>query len=274
MARFVSDLRDQMTGMGAYKESNAERIHKALDSLSNQRTLDQLKTWRETMKPYLYKHVEGDTSPQFAGPLMERVENFMGQHSPEGVAAMKQADREYSIQKLSEAMNKRFNKAIGQAGAANSGLNTGNKLQQAMVALRDNEKAMRGLSDEEKAFVEKAATATVPEGMLRYVAHLFGGGGGLGALATGLGVGAIHGPATGGATTALGLGAKVLHNEIKKDQANRFRDMILERSQYVPGRPPPTGLQKFLQAQPVTAPSLIGMQMNSPTSFNSGYTAQ
>jgi hypothetical protein len=133
-----------------------------------------------------------------------------------------------------------------QAGSTHSGLNLRNELQKAVKSrLAEKEGASQfsraGFNDAERAALD---TFTRGQGAtsrtLGYFDKVLGGGGGLGALATGVGGGGLAsnyfkddpgtGAAIGGGAALTGLALRLLGNRRAAGDINRLREMIGQRN--------------------------------------------
>src|SRR6185503_12038515 len=116
-----------------------------------------------------------------------------------------------------------------RAATTDSGMNVGNKIRQNVATYLGSNEA-KYLSAETKADLEKIVRGTWTQNGMRAVAHLLGGGGGLGMLA-----GGTAGYEAGGwpgalAGAAVGRGAKMLNNRSVTKQAEQVGRNIRTRS--------------------------------------------
>lgn len=151
---------------------------------------------------------------------------------------MKEANANYNAASQSGKIDKKTVDAEIRAGAANSGMNTGNTIRQRMadVAIRPAER--RGLLPEEVETAKRIAMGSRTENALRKGGNMLGGGGGSAALVSGaIGMGAAGaytqdpGSAfTGLALPALGLAMRGMGNRMTTKQAQKLSDAIRNRA--------------------------------------------
>lgn len=186
----------------------------------------------------------------------EAVDNI----SEKGVGILQAADREYSISKTLEALNKRFSKIEDQTASANSGKNLGNKYRQGLTSLK-NSGDIRGLKSDELKQIDRVIQGSTLENALRNYSNRLGGGGGLGQtfLGAGLGGTAYGMGADPQTSAALGLGlgasgavARAMANRLTARQANKLREMVAARSALAEGLPrrPSVGILGGLSTLP------------------------
>jgi len=128
--------------------------------------------------------------------------------------------------------------AIRRAKASNSGKNIGNTLRQRAASILENPKKTKGFTAEEIAALEKVATGTATQNLLRDVGNLLGGGGGLGNFVSGGAAGtlgyAVGGwpgaAALGGTAFLAGRGAKWASNRSTLNALRKVDEMSRKRS--------------------------------------------
>lgn len=135
-------------------------------------------------------------------------------------------------------------KATDSASAANSGLNSGNKIRAAFSSAVNDARKTRGLSDAEVAALQKTVDGTFAGNTKRYLANTLGGGGGIGGLVAGRIIGGLAGAGAGasadggrGALEGGTVGAMLLANLLRRSynksvtgQASNLSQSILSRS--------------------------------------------
>jgi hypothetical protein len=231
------------------RPSNAGSIHAAIDEIKSPATagaadVADLVAGRQSIKELLGKP---DTNKAGAFVALNKIENAIEQNSPGTMAKIREADKNYAAVKANEALDKRLAKAELRASATDSGMNVGNKIRQNVATYLDSNEA-RYLSAETKADLEKIVKGTWTQNGMRAVAHLLGGGGGIGMLA-----GGTAGYEAGGwpgavAGAAVGRGFKIVNNRSVAKQAERVAQNIRLRS--------PLGQQNPLVLPPTTNAAL------------------
>jgi hypothetical protein len=150
--------------------------------------------------------------------------------SPTAAHGILQAGRaDYSTAKLAEALDSKLTKAELQASGTYSGLNQQNAIKQKVTQFLNSDES-RSLNTTERAAAEAVVNGTAPEKVVRFVANLLGGGGGMGTLASGAAGHALAGP--GGLLAPLaGFGLNRLGAAMTRKQADRLSEMIRSRPQ-------------------------------------------
>ena len=113
-------------------------------------------------------------------------------------------------------------KAQNTAGATHSGGNLENELRKGVRSLINNPKQLRGFSAEEKLALQSFARGSSSSNVLRRIGKLFGGGGGLGQLASSAMGAAVAGPLGMFGAPAIGMAA----NKLGSAKAMRGLDQI------------------------------------------------
>jgi hypothetical protein len=213
------------------RPSNASSIHDAVKELKMPATagsadVADLVAGRQSIKELLAKP---DTNKAGAFVALGKIENAIEKTSPGTMAKIREADKNYAATKASEALDKRVASAELRAAGENSGMNVGNKIRQQVTNYLLSNDA-RYLSAETKADLEKIVRGTASQNLVRQVANLLGGGGGLGMLA-----GGAAGYQTGGvpgaiAGAAAGRALKMANNRSVVKQAEQVAEAIRRRS--------------------------------------------
>lgn len=190
-----------------------------------------------------------DANKAGAFVALQKIEKAIEQNSPGTMKSIREADKNYAAARAVESLDKRSAKAELRAAASDSGMNVGNKIRQNVATFLGSNEA-RYLSAETKADLEKIVRGTASQNLMRHVANLLGGGGGLGMLA-----GGTAGYEAGGwpgalAGAAVGRGFKLANNRSILNQTERAAQNIRMRS--------PLGQQNPLVLPPVLNPLLSG----------------
>lgn len=248
LTNLADDITTTLNNRGI-RPSNAGSIHAAVDEIKIPATagaadVADLVAARQSIKELLGKH---DTNKAGAFVALNKIEQAIEQNSPGTMRAIREADKNYSAAKAVESLDKRLAKAELQAAGEHSGQNVGNKIRQQVTSFLNSSEA-KYLSAETKADLEKIVRGTASQNIMRQVANLLGGGGGLGMLA-----GGTAGYQAGGwpgamAGAALGRGAKILNNRSVTKQAEQVARNIRLRS--------PIGQQNPLVLPAMTNPLL------------------
>ena len=241
-------------------------------------TIDDLHAIRQSL---------GNTAQNFNKPtdqkaaviLIKEIDDFIANADPASVVAgpAAEAGRVWSDAMGNYAAGSKSNKLKGleddaelQAIATNSGLNVDNKLRQLAALIVRKPTLSSGFTEAEigqlRAVAGEGAKA---RNALRWFANVLGGGGGLGALVTGLGGAAVTGmgaPAVIGAgAIGTGLAAKVAANKITRGKMGRVDEAVRQRSPFYqeqvatsPVKPTAPGTVKML------APRGIGGLVTQP----------
>lgn len=161
----------------------------------------------------------------------------------EAAALYKTGRGNYAAAMRSGEITGRAELADLRAAAANSGRNIDNATRQRFVNIVADESQARGFNPAEIGAAENVVRGTPGMNTARYIAHLLGGGGGLGqAMTTGVGAGigatagAVVGqPFAGGAIGAtippiIGAIAKKLSNTLTTKQVEKLDELVRSRS--------------------------------------------
>jgi hypothetical protein len=129
-------------------------------------------------------------------------------------------------------------RAETRAQAANSGRNIDNTIRSKVASVLEKPKEVSGFSDAELAALNGVVEGGAGRNTARYIANLFGGGGGIGqsgmaAIGAGLGGagGGIPGAIVGGVIpAAIGSGAKAIANALAKRDLRSVDELLRKRS--------------------------------------------
>jgi hypothetical protein len=140
------------------------------------------------------------------------------------------ARQNYAIGKTAERVEKKLRDADLAAGSNYSGGNINNATRQKLRPLLTNKKQGRGLTDEDLSLIETAVTGSRIGNTVRAGGKLLGGGGGLGALASGSIGHVLGGPVAALAVPAAGYAIKRVGDKITQKNADKIVKNILSRS--------------------------------------------
>lgn len=186
------------------------------------------------------------TEQMAAKRAIERLDEFLLGPDPSSVVAgpapaaakaIREAQGNYAAAKRSERITGAQERAELNAAVANSGQNIDNQIRQRMRDLITRPKEARGYSDEELAQMYSIAEGTPATNSARFVGNLLGGGGGLGAVASGA-VGGMTGGSFGGPAGAVigagvplvGYGSKKLAAALVNRQVGNLDEVVRQRS--------------------------------------------
>jgi hypothetical protein len=168
------------------RPSTADKIHNAVQEIrtpANAAAPDvaDLVAARQNVKSLLGSPDANKAGATVALPM---IESAIEQQSPGTMAQIREADKNWSAVKASDAVDKRLARADLRAGGEHSGANIGNKVRQQITNyLLSNES--RFLPPQARSDLEKVVKGTATQNAVRTVANILGGGGGLGMLAGG-----------------------------------------------------------------------------------------
>ena len=250
--QIANDLRDTLNRKGI-RPSNAAGIHNAVEEIRTPATagapdVADLVAARQSIKGLL-----GDPSTNKAGAFvaLNKIEKEIEAASPGTMKTLGELDKNWGAVKANEALDKRLARADLRAAGEHSGMNVGNKIRQQVTNyLLSNE--AKYLSPETKADLEKIVKGTAGQNLVRHVANLLGGGGGLGMLAGGTAgyeAGGLPGAIAG---AAAGRAFKMINNRSVVKQAERAAEAIRRRS--------PMGQATPFIAPPLTSVSLAALR--------------
>lgn len=248
--KLVDEIRFQL-GQDGIVEIGAPKTYRILDELGappegSTAPLAGLEAARRAFQKSGGRDFANPTDQEAARRVVGRLDDFMGSPDPASVVAgpaaaagetVAAARGNYAAAKRSERLQGIEDSADLRAAAADSGLNTENALRQRAVSLLQSPKDIAGYSPAERAAIEAVARGTAAANTLRFVGNLLGGGGGLGAVASGA-VGGMAGSAFGGPagmvmgalSPALGLGAKKVAAALARARLNAADEMVRRRS--------------------------------------------
>jgi hypothetical protein len=249
----ADDLRDTLNKQNI-RPANAPDIHAAVDQIRNPATkgapdVVDLMAARDNIKGLLGAPGKNSAGAAIAGP---KINAAIEQYAPGTVDTLGKLDRDWSIIKANEALDKRMARAELQAGGEHSGMNVGNRVRQNVANYLNNNES-KYLSPENRAELEKVVKGTWTQNGLRLVSNLLGGGGGLGSTMLGM-AGQAAGIYTGhpemSALPFAGFGARTMANRLTQRQAENAAAAMRNRSNYAKANPPP----------PPTPPTLTPFQ--------------
>lgn len=137
-------------------------------------------------------------------------------------AKLEEARGNWSAAKQSEKLDKKIQKAEMQADTSNSGMNVENRIRTQMGRIAIDPREARGLTADEVAKAKAIAEGTKSQNALRAAGNMLGGGGGLGAVVTGI--------PSAGMAPAAGFALKILSNSMTLKQAERLSEAVRLRA--------------------------------------------
>lgn len=149
-------------------------------------------------------------------------QDVLGGDPAAAAAKLEEARGNYAAAMQSEKIDKKTVRAQIRADASNSGMNVENAVRQRMADVVLNPKEARGLSSAELQQAQRISEGTKLQNTLRYTGNALGGGGGLGAVITGI--------PSAGIAPAVGFGLKLISNRMTLQQANRLSEAIRMRA--------------------------------------------
>jgi hypothetical protein len=156
--------------------------------------------------------------------------DVIGGDAQKAASLLKEANANYSVAKLAERLKGKIDAAELQAASANSGANLENALRQRIKDILKSEKLRRGFAQPELLQMQQIVRGTAPQNVLRWIGNYLGGGGGLGALASGAGGFVAGGPAGAFLAPAMGIVAKKIGARMTESQLARLDEMIRLRA--------------------------------------------
>lgn len=158
-------------------------------------------------------------------------------------AALERGRADYSSAMTGERVQDKLRNAELQAASSNSGANINNATKQKLRPLLTTKSGRRGFTDDEQGAVEGAVRGSPIGNLARTGGNLLGGGGGLGAMVTGMsGFVASGGNPIGLLAPAAGYGLKKIGDALTARKANAIVDLIKQRSptmqEYLASLPP------------------------------------
>ena len=233
-----------------FRDHLAPKTFKILDELGNPppnsvAALDDIEAARRSFRNAA-RDFNNPTDQEAASRIIDAISGFMSKPDPSDVVdgpavsagkIISDARGNYAAAKRSDAINGIEETAELRAAAANSGQNLDNAIRQRAVSLLQNKKAIAGFSPEERAAIEAVARGGAPSNTLRFVGNLLGGGGGLGAVVSGMAGGAAGGAfggpmgaIAGAAVPAIGFAAKKIANALTRRRLNMADETVRTRS--------------------------------------------
>lgn len=160
----------------------------------------------------LDEFIEGrNASSVVAGPASRAAET------------LKDANANYAAAKRSDRITGKLEDADLQAGVANSGQNIDNAIRQRARDILKSDKLKAGFNKEEIKAITNVAMGSKSRNALRFVGNLLGGGGGLGAVASGAAGGTAGGMLGGPPGIAIGAGIPLAGLAAKRSGASLTR---------------------------------------------------
>src|SRR5262249_5460843 len=150
------------------------------------------------------------------------------------------ADADYAAARTAQRVQEKLNNADLGAASTYSGGNLNNKTRQSLKTLLTSKKGQRGLTPDELQSIEDTVRGWTLGNITRAAGKLLGGGGGLGAVASGAAGHLLAGP-LGLAVPIAGYGVKKIGDAITRANSNKIVDQILARS--------PEGISRAQAAQ-------------------------
>lgn len=226
----ASTIRNQLDQDGILKEL-APKTHRILRSLENPPEgavavpITSLHAARKAFQGAA-RDFTNPTEQSAGSRVVQGLDEFI-QNPPEGGVMAGPADQAASLLRDANsnwAAGKRGDLLAGKeeaadlrAAAANSGQNVGNSIRQRIADLLLRPKESTGFTEGELSSLEKVTKGTPTQNATRYAGNLLGGGGGLGAAVTSMGVGLPVAASTGNPLMgAVGLAAPVIGAAAKK----------------------------------------------------------
>ncbi len=228
-----------------FSEKSAPNTYAVLESLKGSNGVVQLSDLNDAYTA-LRDGATSDRDRKAARPIMEAILGLMedppasalmaGAAPPERAAQagsiLKDARANWAARERSKEIIGRKTSGERRAKASNSGFNIGNTLRQRVASLLDqiDKGQVHGFSAQEVKMLNEFAAGTPTRNSIRFVSSVFGGGGGLGALAaTGLG-GAWMGSPAALALPAAGVGSRMLQNSMEKRALGKVDESVRMRS--------------------------------------------
>ena len=175
----------------------------------------------------------GDEEAAAAGIAKKKLDEWVGNMTPADVLTgdpqlaqkiMTEGRSDYAGAKLGEAFDKKIAQGELRSSTTHSGQNLDNLLRQKAEQFLNSD-ASRNLTATQRAAVEKVAEGTTNRNIIRFAGKFLGGGGGLGALASGGVSAAALGP-VGIAAPAIGFALNKLGSHLTARQAAKVSEMI------------------------------------------------
>lgn len=197
---FTEQLTNYLRRVGPSPE-NAQSAYNEIAGLTNptfqgRPDLADLIRVRQNLHEILRTRTDAQNqSRAVAAMAIPEIDGAIRAINPDMLERLQTADRNWSAGVTMEALQGKVAKAEGGAEAANSGLNSGNKIRQSIDQLlnghTDSRGRVHGLNPQDVATLRAARAGDVFTEGGRYISNLLGGGGGLGAYVTGIGEAAL-----------------------------------------------------------------------------------
>src|SRR5215472_4541849 len=226
-------LTAQMRGALNRIPFDTEAAEKLIPKLNSANNVADLVTWRRGMRDTLYGKGMGQAAQTLTNYVDRAIEAAMPAGHP-GVSLLQKADHEFSVLRLAEALDKKIGDIEAATAATHSGANFDNKIRQGLLAFSKNERAMHGLTDQERVQLLAIINGTSYSNTLRYLSNVLGGGGGLGMLMAGY-VGHQIIPGVGAFAPVVGKVLKHLENRAVDIQAHNLLGSVAGRSGFAQG---------------------------------------
>jgi hypothetical protein len=240
---FATSVRSELTQAGLDKHI-APKTWGILADLDSERVLTDAQSFQSLRKTL--GRAAGSADPQerlAASTAKNRLDDMLA--DPAAIARgdavqasnmLREANANYAAAERAAALDKRLTAAELRAASSYSGLNLENQIRQRMAQVLSNPSLQRGYTPAELAEMAAITRGSNIGNIGRWARNLLGGGGGLGALATGgagAGVGSYLGldPATSAiAAPAGGLALAALGNRATMARARALESAIRARS--------------------------------------------
>lgn len=231
----AGDIRTALNNKGV-RPSTAGQVHAAVDEIMTPATkgaadVADLVAARQNIKSLL-----GAPDANKAGAFiaLPKLESAIERLSPGTMKDIREADKNWTVFKANEALDKKMARAELRAAGEHSGLNTGNRIRQNVTNyLLSNES--KYLSAEQRKELEKVVKGTATQNAIRFASNLLGGGGGLGSTVLGLGS-AAAGTYSGHPEASLlpvgGIGLRLASNRLTAGQASKAAAALRSSSPY------------------------------------------
>lgn len=242
----ISDLSDSIAADLNGKRINARiapQTHGLLEDLKQPIngqyfTMEDLTTARQLLGD-VAGNISNKTDATGAIRAKQMIDNYLADVPGIDVTAgdanaagqvLKNANADYAAGKTAQALEGKIDAADLQAASANSGANFENALRQRIRSILTSPTQRRGFSPDEVAAMQSIVRGTASQNVLRIIGNLLGGGGGIGALASGSTAAlAGAGPAS-VLVPAAGFAIKKLGNAIMDSKANALDELIRSRA--------------------------------------------
>ena len=172
-------------------------------------------------------HMASQPGPEKAAAsiAMKKLDSYISNVSPE----LKDAIGNYAAVKRADTISGRMDRAMDQAGSANSGQNIENAIRQQLRGILSSDKLKRGYTETELEAMRKIVRGASIANVTRGMGNLMGGGGGLGMYLSGAVGGVLAGP-IGLAAPAVGWAAKRAGGAMTQSKVDALESMIRSRS--------------------------------------------